>query len=321
MGVPPTSWYHVIHVLAILVVLIAILRFLGTLIITRRSRRLRSKAERILEIVEKAEELSDVVFRGEGTAEELDRELSELLKIPDISVALRFGIAMMNVWETKGREDALDEVLRLIDSESLEAFEPYLIPFDVRLRTTHVRMSAWNRVRGLIVPLGWSVQRSKRRDVPPHRSERPVIVLLGVCRSGSDDIDPDVRRRHVFVFGGIIGSERVFSVLSTLLVLNPGDLRKLTLARRRRSRVGIGAGAGMEFELDLDAVENIIETVCETIGGESDGGTDDVWDAVGEVVESVAESAWDGDGNGDGDGDGDDGDDGDDDGNGGNGDE
>ncbi|WP_456484122.1 hypothetical protein [Methanopyrus kandleri] len=213
-----TSW-RLLYGLAALAALVAILWVVGAVMMKLERKELRRKAERILEIVETVEGSSDVVFRGEGTAVELDRELSGLLEIPDRTVVVpKPGIEVVEIPSVlrKGRKGSIDRVL---------GYYRYLsrreraVPFDVRLETG----SETSHLRGTVLPLG-----------RPALSSEPLIALLGsVVARGTP-------RTPASCSAAPSGGERVFSVLSVLLTLGSYELRRL--ARARRSRSGGGRG-------------------------------------------------------------------------------
>ncbi len=105
----------------------------------------------VSEIVESAEGLVGVTFEAEGTPNELDRRLSELLKVPNRTVSSgRTGLQLVESG-VRGRRGALKEALKIVSSRGVLrelAREGRLVTF----RTTLVTPRELVRSREGVLP-------------------------------------------------------------------------------------------------------------------------------------------------------------------------
>ncbi|WP_456484036.1 hypothetical protein [Methanopyrus kandleri] len=184
-------------------------RWISTIAGRRWFQDLRARVKEVLEAVETAEGLADITFEGKGAPPELDRELADVLRVPDREVDWRTGLGIEYLGKSAGDRFALELALELAGSEEAvrELVEDGydVLPFYVRLEGPIGTVST----RGVVVPLGRS-------------DGTPVVAVVGVGRRGTGRIEPVDSK--LFVFGGLVSSRRTFSsVLRTFGELLPGD--------------------------------------------------------------------------------------------------
>ncbi len=166
-----SSMSRILYGLATLAALIVVLRA-----VRRKLERkvLRREVERVLEVVEELRKSSDIIFKGEGTAVDLDRGLSGLLEVPEKTVIVSPGIEVVDTPSAlrKGKGGSIDRVLEYFQHPKQRESAT---PFDVRLETG----SGTFYLRGAVLCLG-----------RPALSSKPSsIALIGVGRR-EEDADP-----------------------------------------------------------------------------------------------------------------------------------